>query len=384
MASPANVAVGGLYLRLSMGTAPYITINFPFNMPRQEVVDYINESAGDDIASLSAGVLVFQADVLLTFDPTSTAITDGGDPLRLSGPIVTLGQRDTKHSAYGVLFIIAEAYENILNLSPATPTLFTYSIAPTSYKIKRYTQRLSSTEMNTQVDFSGLHYMDVQLQSVAPGDQYNISADSPLVLTGHVSDGYRLSTENEATSFSRAELVYAEISRTILLIGSSDSPEEAVQLSQQNVLVTYDRSQLVDDVQSFMNASSRRAVCSEPLVRHLMPHYVSLTWNYVGGRAEAATTRALIDKLDDPDLTIDGLEVLDLVDAVKSRGATSVFVTDPESPTGRNAPVIVVVYHEADRSVKAAVVRDVVDTIRTQKFLPGEIVLRRATTGGIR
>jgi hypothetical protein len=384
MVSPANVPVGGTYLRLSIGTAPFITISFPFNMPRASVVDYINEQAGDDIARLNAGVLVLEADELLTIDPTSTAITDGADPLRLSALVIDDGITTSRHEEGRSLFIIAAVQEHLLLLSPATSTAPSYVEPNVSYRIHRYLQRISSTEMNTQVDASGLYYMDLQLQSVAPGDQYNIPASREMLISGHVSDGYRLSTESEVLSYSRAEILNAEISRSILLVGSSDSPQEALQLSRQSVMVTYGMSRVVDDVQSFANSASRRAVCSEPLARHLLPHFVSLTWNYVGGQAEAATTRALLTTLDDPDLTLDGLEVLDLVRAVQSKGATSVYITDPESPTGRAAPVIVVVYHGTDRSVRATIVSDVVSTVRTQKFLPGTITLRRATTGGIR
>lgn len=382
MATPANVPVGGLYLRLRLRTDPYITINFPFDMPRQDVADYINEQVGEDIASLSAGVLSLIADDLLVVDPTSTAVTDGGDPLRFYAYALTPALLSTAHPSART-FVVAVVSETALTLSPETP--LTGAVPNTSYKISRYLQRISSTEMNTQVDVSGLYYFDVQMIARAPGDDYNINADAVMEVTGHVSDGYRLTTAEESTSYSRAELVYAEISRSILLVGSSDSPEEYVQLSQQNVLVNYDRSQLVDDVQSFVDSRARRPLCSEPLVRHLLPHYVSLSWNYVGGNAEPAMTRIVLDALDNPDTVYDGLEVDDLRGALRKKGgATSVYSTDPESPTGRGAPVMIVVYHGTDRRVRAHVVKDIVDTVRTQKFLPGTIKLRRVTVGGIR
>lgn len=380
LVSPANVAVGGLYLRLSVAEAPYVTISFPFDMPRQDVVDYINTQSGVDIASLNAGVLEILGDDSVTIDPTSTVITDGGDPLFL-GTLLSTDLTTVVPSTDTVL-IVAAVSENTLTLSPATEA--PSSGAAISYRIDRYTQRISSTEMNDQIDGSGLYYADVQLQSEGPGDQYNVDAELPMGLEGHAGDGYRLSTEEDITSYSRAELLYAEISRTILLVGSSDSPEEAVQLSQNNVLVTYDRSQLVDDIQSFMDAGAKRPVCSEPLVRHLFPHYVSLTWNYVGGQAEAATTRAVLEAIDDPNYVVDGLEVGDLIKAAQSKGATSVYVTDAGSPTGRGAPVMVVVYHDAQRAVRARIVKDIVDTVRTQKFFAGDVVLRRTSVGGIR
>lgn len=377
MAAVGNVAVGGLTLRVKLRTDPYIVINFPFDMPRQDVVNYINEQAGEEIASLDAGVLVLMSDDLLVVDSTSTAVSSVSDPLKL----LLASSYTTTHPDARV-YIVAAVAESVLTISPETG--MASAVPNTAYRIRRYLQRISSTEMNDQIDVSGLYYADVQLVSAAPGDQYNIPAEREMTVSGHVGDGYRLTTSEETTSFSRAERLYAEISRTMLLVGSSDSTEEYVQLSQQNVLVNYDRSQLVDDVQSFMDSRTRRQLCSEPLVRHLFPHYVNLTWNYVGGTAEPAMTRALLEAIDDPDLVLEGLELGDLKDVLSKKGATSVYVTDAESTTGRSAPVFMVVYHTADRVVRATIVKDIVDTVRTQKFLPGNIVLRRTSLGGIR
>lgn len=375
MSGVGNIAVGGKALRVRTGFDNYVSINFPFDMPRQEVVDYINVTMGLDIASLDAGVLVLIADVRLEVDLDGSTAVTSGDPLFLAGTDNT-----TDHNIAGS-YIIAIVESDTLTASPLSPLSGTH---PNSYyRIYRYVQRLSSTEMNTQVDASGLYYMDVQLISNGPGDDFNIGAGIDMALGGHVSDGYRLHAENDVLTFSRAEVLFAEISKSILLVGSSDSPEEYVQLSQQNVQVTYDRSALVDAVQSFVDARFNRVVCSEPLARHLLPHYVSMTWNYVGGPAEAEATRALTDYLAAIEVE-DGLEVNDLVDAIRRKNATSVYITDTTAPAGRAAPKMVVVYHNVDRTVRAVIVDDVVDTVRTQRFVPGTITLRRVSPGGIR
>lgn len=374
MASPGTVAVSGKTLRIRIADGAWVSINFPFDMPRQDVVDYINTSLGADVASLSSGVLHLIYRERLEVDPTSTAITSG-DPLLLSGADLT-----TDNGSAGT-YTIAAVASTVLTLSPLTATGGAPST--TYYRIRRFVQRISSTEMNTQVDASGLYYADVQLVSLGPGDDYNIQAALDLEVTGYVSDGYRLSTDNSVLSFSRAEVLRAEISKSILLVGSSDSPEEYVQLSQQNVQVTYDRSALVDAAQSFVDARFNRVVCSEPLVRHLQPHYVSMTWNYVAGPAEAEGVRLLTDYLSTIEVD-DGLEVNDLTNVLRRKSATSVYITDAAAPSGRAAPLMVIVYHTVERAVRAVIVSDVVDTVRTQRFMPGTITLRRVSPGGIR
>lgn len=376
-----NIAFTALnnVLRLRLDTDPFITISFPFPMPRQDAVDFINEQVGEDIASLtSGGELQLRSSRRIELDPTSTVITHGSDPLFLAG----VGPFNSDHPNKGT-YIIRTVAETVLTLSERTQVSMSGTVADTSYRIRRYVQRVSPTEMNAQVEASGLYYADVQLVSLAPGDINNIGSGVSLSIEGVRSDGYRLITENAVTSFSRAEVLHAELSRSILLVGSADDPAEAVQLSQQNVQVTYERSQLVDEVQSFADSDFHRVVCEEILVRHLLPHYVSLNWNYSGGSSEPDMLRAVQDLLDavEPD---EQLEVTDLTDVLRRRSATSVFTPDASSSTGRSAPFFVVVYHDEQRRIRALIVRDYVTTVRTQRYIPDNITLTRLSTGGIR
>ena len=372
---PATVAVGGLDLVLRLDSDPFITISFPFNMPRQNVADYINERVGSEIASLlGTGELVLKGSrrVEIDSDPaTSTALA-----------VLFISTYDTDHPDRGE-YIIQSVSATVLGLSADTTLSGGPAVPDTHYRIRRYVQRISSTEMNLNLDASGLYYAEVQMVSKAPGDIYNISSAAAMAVTGHRSDGYRLSTENLATSYSRAEKLFAQISPSILLVGSSDSPEEYVQLSGQSVQVAYDRSQLADDIQSFCDSDFQRVVCEEILVRHLSPHYVSLNWVYVGGSSEPEANRVVSDLLDslEPDVEF---EVGDVVDELRKRGATSVYTPDTASSTGRAAPFFVIVYHDVDRQLRGLIVRDYVNTVRTQRFIPDVITLRRLSPGGIR
>lgn len=371
LAAVGTIAVGGLTLIVRLGDDPYITVSFPFAMTRDDVVDYINEQVGVEIASLTGGGnLQLKASVRLDISSGSTALG-----------VLFISTLNSDHPSKGT-YIVSSAAENTLQLAVATP-LSGGSVAGTHYQVRRFVQRISSTEMNLNVDASGLYYATVEAVSTLPGDRHNIGNQVALEVTGHYADGYRLSTGNETTSFSRAESLNAQLSRTLLLVGSSDSPEEYVQLSGQNVQVAYERSPLVDDIQSFCNSVFRRVLCEEILVRHLLPHYVSVNWSYAGGSSEPDMTRAISDALD----AIEGgqeLEVGDLTDLLRRRGATSVYTPDAEAVNGRSAPLLLVVRHEIDRSVRASLVRDVVTAVRTQRYLPDNIALKRLSSSGLR
>jgi hypothetical protein len=346
-------------------------------MVRQDVVDFINERVGMTIASLApSGALRLRASVRLELDPTSTVLTHVSNPLFLAGAALS-----NDHTSRGT-YIVRTVSTNTLSVSEKTAAQIVGTTPDTQYRIRRYVQRISSTEMNANLDSAGLYFTDVELVSSAPGDVNNIQSGVTLEASGVRADGYRLITDNQITSFSRAEVLRAQISRSMLLVGSADDPAEAVQLSQQNVQVTYDRSQLVDEVQSFVDSDFQRVLCEEILVRHLLPHYVSLNWNYAGGGSEPDMLREMKTLLDsiEPD---ERLQVTDLTNVLIKRAATTVFTPDSSVSTGRTAPLFLVVYHDDLRRIRAMIVKDYVTSVRVQRYLPDSINLRRISAGGV-
>ncbi len=375
--TPATIgAIVSKTLILRLGENPWITVTFPIPMTREDIADFINDQVGEEIASIDGGgFLVFQSSSLITFRADSTIFSP--DTLFLNG-----APRSTTHPRAGT-YVIADVAPTALTLSVLTPFASSTSVADTSYRIRRAVQRISSTEMNDNQDETGLYFVDVELLSLAPGDNNNAPGELDMTITGVVADGYRLRADNSTLSYSRAEKLFAEISRTILLVGSSDSPSEYVQLSRQNVQVSYDRSQLVDDVQSFADSDFHRVVNEEILVRHLLPHYVNLGWRYAGGETEISMRKALTEALENVNAN-EELEVLDLTRVMTARGATSVYSLDPDSPAGRTAPLMIVLHHDVDRRLRAAIVKDFVKTSRTQRFIADELAIVRVSPGGIR
>lgn len=377
LSSPGTIGgIVGQTLILRLDENPWITITFPIAMTRDDLADYINEQVGVDIASINGtGNLVFQSSSLITFREDSTIFSP--DVIFLNG-----AARSTEHELAGT-YVIADVEPTALTLSILANFPVGTVVPDTSYRIRRALQRISSTEMNENQDETGLYYVDVEMLSLAPGDRNNVPSELVMEPTGVVADGYRLLSDNSTLSYSRAERLYAQISRTILLPGSSDSPEEYVQLSRQNVQVSYDRSQLVDDVQSFCDSDFHRVVNEEILVRHLLPHYVNLGWRYAGGETEISMRKALSEALETIEAN-EELEVIDLTRVMTARGATSIYSLSSESPTGRTAPLMVVTYHDVDRRVRAVIVKDFVKTGRTQRFIADDLAIARISPGGIR
>lgn len=377
-AAPTTFTIAGDTLIIRVGDDnPFITITFPNDsFTRDDVVEFINEQVGQEIASISSGgLLLLVADDTITISEESTILANGTpDNFFLTG-----APRTNTHPYAGEYIINSVLDSDTLLLSLDTPFPASTTGVNVQYEILRYVQRISSTEMNDNVDETQLFFADVELISTAPGDRFNIGEDVEMVVAGHKSDGYRLAPDNEILTYSRAEVLQAEFSRSILLPGSSDSPEEVVQLSRQNVQVNYDRSQTVDDVQSFADSDLQRVVTEEILVRHLFPHFTNLNWAYAGGQAEPEMVRAIEDLLGETEPDSE-LEVGDFIALLRQRGAVSVYSPDPDSQTGRTAPLMVIVHHTEDRRVRAAIVTDFVSTgTRLQRFLPGSILVNRTT-----
>lgn len=367
--SAGALSLSGTVLRLRLDTDPYISVSFPTDMARQDAVDYINEQVGSVIADLNDNdALRLRSTRRIEVDSTSTALV----ALELDA-----SPTSTVHPDAGE-YIIAVVEETVLTLSDATaqPADVTPS---TQYFIRRYLQRSSSTEMQLKQDATGMYYVDVEIVAEGPGDHYNIEAGVVMQSSGHVSDGFRLSTGNSVLSYSVAERLYATLSRSILLPGSADSPQEAIQLSRQNIQVTYDRSSLVSEMQSFASSDLQRTLLGEILIRHLLPHFVSLNWVYAGGALEPSMAEELRTWIAGVEPGGDELEVGDLTAVMRKNGAVSTYTPDTATVAGRRAPLLVVVYHDTDRGTYARVVRDVVSTERLQGFIPETLTVRRSS-----
>jgi len=258
----------------------------------------------------------------------------------------------------------------VLTLQKNLPASSPSPLTRQAFRVSRPgAQRISSTEMNENVAEAGLYYFDVELVSEGTGNLWNIPQSLQLVASGYRSDGYFVTNSDENLTFSPAERPTLHISRSILEVGTSDDPQNATQITGQNIEVNYERSSLVNDVQNFALSDTERVVNANPLSRHLIPHFVRYDFQYSGGsRAEVVTTdqENYINGLFPSDL----LESSDLQDLASRRGATSI----------QNPIDLIAIVHHPDREVRAQRSQNALNTGRLAAFIPDRLNINRRST----
>lgn len=359
-----------LTLVISVGGGPDKVITFlqdslsiPANaVTRSGMVSQINQSVGQSICDIvtiaGANFLEFYPSVSVDIRATGTANTA---LLGSAGSFTNISED------FGTYTIIDVAQHDLTIDNSIPPfgfqTIYTrhqFSIA------KGKTQRIGSTQMATQTSDAGLYYMDVQLVSEGTGDLWNIAADLQMIVTGYDADGYYLTTTNPNLTFSPAEDVTLHISPTIRTVGVSDDPDNATQLSGQNIQVNYEFSSLTTAINNFITAESERVVNESPLARHLVPHYVRFEVDYIGGSKENIV-QPLIEEFIRNVLPDDTLDASDIEQIILSKGATT--VTNPLD--------LVAVVYSFDRSILLQRSSDQLSTTRLSAFIPDQITLTR-------
>lgn len=229
-------------------------------------------------------------------------------------------------------------------------------------------QRVSSTEMQDNTEGS-LYYADIELVSYGAGDEFNIVADQQLEAANYKSDGYLLHNEDNNLTFSIYEGPKMTIGRRLLTPGSTDSPENMTLVSQQNLQVNYERSDLVDQVQAFASSELDRVLCANILVRHLVPHFVQFDLTYQGG-SKTSVVEEDIDDLINGLLPDEVLEASAVSDIPRRRGAQRV-----ELPI-----TLLGLVHNVDRTIQIDRSEDAISRGRLATFIKDVLNITRQTT----
>lgn len=331
-------------------------------------VSQLNRVLGANVASFtSVGFLELEASYELvviggtsigyfwmTFD---TTYPDGAS--NLSPELSTGINQSGKHTVFHVSQHSLETLEPFLGGN--TRQQFTVT--------RPATQRVGTTQMSLNKTYAGLYYADVQIVSEGSGAIYNIPAHSQMVVKGHTSLGYRVSNEHAHLSFSLLEKMHVQITPTVISVGASDDPENALQLAGQNLQLNYDWSSLVYAFQNFVSSNAERVTNENPLVRHLLPHFVRFDLVYRGGSTESTVSQKIYDYISglDPD---DVLEAVQVQNVPLTLGATSV-----------STPVdLVAVIHREDRTVVLEQSNDYLNTGRLAGFFTEAITVTRKTS----
>ena len=360
------------YLTFSIGNGPNLTVTFikddtslnEGEVTKEGVIEQINAKAGQEIAFLTSGDQIeFVADALIIIRQSGTANAlllgdvDGTAPPQ-DFSAADQDNESPHEGTYGVLAVNETTLE--VDATFIDPSPYGATVERQGFRVLRTgVQRVSTTQMADQEAEAGLFYADVELVSEGSGDLWNIGADIQLMAEGYYSDGYYLETEDENLAFSMVELPKIIISKSILEQGVDDDPNNVTQIAGQNLQVSYERSQLVEDCQAYVNAQTERVTAESTLVRHLIPNYIRFDMDYVGGAAESVTIPLLERYIRDLK-PIYPLESSRLQDIVNRAGATSLT----------NPVVLLSIIHGVDRSRWANRSEDYVTAGRLSAFIP--------------
>ncbi|MFW9801215.1 MAG: hypothetical protein ACFFFC_01065 [Candidatus Thorarchaeota archaeon] len=366
----------GLTLLFSLENGPIKTITFTASLTGvSKVASQINQQAGETIAYIedtggSGKFLRLEADFLfellggtaVSVLGLSGMVGDNYAPARGKYIIGDVGQVILPSTSNPQILSISSKIDD------AGWTAFTSGQVGPSQHFKIYrrgVQRVSSTDMNNNIEGS-LYYADIELVSYGPGDEFNIDPDLQLEASQFSSDGYRLTNEDENHAFSVEEELSMHIGRRMLTPGATDSPTNMIQLSQQNIQINYERSSLVENVQTFAQSELDRVLCANILVRHLSPHFVQFDLSYQNGSQISVVTEDIEDYINGllPD---EILEASAIAEYPRKRGATRVIM--PITLLG--------IVHNIDRTIQIDRSQDAISRGRLATFIPDVLNITR-------
>jgi hypothetical protein len=359
--------IAGKTLRMAIDGGPVRTMTFSDQVSDEnDLIEEINTFFGEDIAFLetigAVKHLRLEADYEMTVHKDGTINSIVGLPT---------GSNTTNKAPADI-----DGRYTILTVGdPADPTVHdTLEVSPTPtadgqaqhFKILRPgLQRVSSTTMNDQIE-TGLYYVDIELVSEGAGDSWNLPANTAFVVVGHSSDGYRLVPVDTNLTYSIEEDLNLVLSRRIITVGSTDRPDQATQLSGQNIQINYDRSPLTASIQAFASSEIDRVLNASLLVRHLQPHYINFDMTYRDGSSADVVEQDVEDYLNnlEPD---ERVEASDIQDLARRRGADYI-----QSPI-----TLVAIAHDEERNISVDRSQDFVTKGRLATFIANDIEITR-------
>jgi len=142
----------------------------------------------------------------------------------------------------------------------------------------------------------GLYTAPVTLTSYDPNTPTALITDNTqLSVEGHKSLGYEMIVKNANYSYSLGEECSLRTT-SVVLSDVQDSFDTVYPLPGADVTITYDRSQVVSDIQGFLLSPSLRVVCNNPLSRHFFPAYPIGELNYGDTRLSPTEVQGILEE----------------------------------------------------------------------------------------
>ena len=214
---------------------------------------------------------------------------------------------------------------------------------------------ISSTEMSTSRE-NGLYYVDVPVIAVGTSKEFLFAENTPFeVVGGFEIEGYTITPDNFALSYSIRETGYMKIPPSIVPVGSEYNTVNRILLSGRNIKTDYDAIDLIASIQEFYDSPQDRVVCANMLVRSMLPSYPYVDIAYVGGRDTTTIANEIITYITNIQASDNQISVDKLIDTLKRNLAAKVYT-----------PITLVsLTHGNDRKIRALRSKDSVGYLDT-------------------
>lgn len=208
--------------------------------------------------------------------------------------------------------------------------------------VREDVRRITPTEMASKAS-GPFFYFDTEVVSLEPQSAANISKDSYLTLVSGTYDsfGYRHQVDDAALSYSMKETGKLVLPTSILPLNIEDSPENFLALVGTSIEISYERAEIVQRVQEFLDSPQDRVTTANMLARHFLPTYASYDATYIGGSAPSVIAEDIFQYIDT--LAVEQpIDVSEIQKLIEQRGG------DPITPTS-----VSILLHDWDRKMWA-------------------------------
>lgn len=221
---------------------------------------------------------------------------------------------------------------------------------------RRDVRRVNSTEMSLNQE-GFLYYFDTEVASLSPSPAANITQEGSYLTPKDgtfLSLGYRHIVDDPTLTYSTQESGTLVIPKKILPVNGADSEDSLLTLVGTPIQISYEKADIVQQVQDFISSAEDRVTSANMLARHFLPAYVSYDANYVGGSAPGVIAKDIIAYIEGLPVETP-INVSDIEHIILNRGG------DPITPT-----TVSLTIHDWDRRVWVEFNDDSIGGIKTK------------------
>ena len=200
-------------------------------------------------------------------------------------------------------------------------------------------RRVTPSEMALN-SFGPFSYFDTEVVSLGDNPAGNLPENSYLTLNAGTAEtfGYYHLVDDFTRTYSMKETGALNVQARILPLGLADSEDNFLLLIGTPLQISYERADIVQQFQAFLDSPDDRVTAANLLARHFLPSYVSYDNTYSGGEAPGIIAPDIIAYINN--LTVESpIEVSQIEKVIDQDGG------DPSTPS-----TVITLTHDWDRN----------------------------------